>query len=101
MDKKELVIKDRSASKSLTSLSTLLLVLAIICLVVGVFIIFIGAADTDSEVIATGFVCMLCSIPLFIRRVTLNALQSITECSEYIKAYVERENDVKYIINND
>lgn len=101
MDKKELIIKDRSASKSLTSLSTLLLVLAIICLVVGALLILIGALDTDNEPIAIGFICILCSIPLFISRVILNAVQSITECSEYIKAYVERENDIKYIIDND
>ena len=101
MDKKELVIKDRSASKSLTSLSTILLVLAIICILAGAFIFIGGIATSEPEVTTVSILCLLSSIPIFISRVILNALQSITECSEYIKAYMERENDIKYIINND
>ena len=80
---------DKSASSSLLSLISFFKVIAKICIVVGIFSIFIGLNQGIMGVWIIGLSLIIAAITIFINIPILSGLTTITESAEYYKAKME------------
>ena len=80
---------DKSASSSLLSLISFFQFFAKICIVVGIFSIFIGLNQGIMGVWIIGLSLIIAAITIFINIPILSGLTTITESAEYYKAKME------------
>ena len=88
MKEKHLYV-DTSASNSMSSLNSILKIIAWICLIAGVFSIFIGLNQGIMGVWIIGISLICVSISFFTTIPIISGLIRITECAEYYKAKME------------
>ena len=93
IEKKELKV-DAGASRSVSSWRIVALLLAALVCVAGLMILMVGLSESEGLWIA-GLAVIACSIPLFITSALLRGLATMVEASEYYKAIVKRDFDVK------
>ena len=86
---KEYLNVDKSTSNSLLSLISFFRIVAWICIVAGIFSIFIGLNQGIMGVWVIGLSLIIAATTLFINIPIISGLTRITECAEYYKAKME------------
>ena len=92
-EKKELSVNS-SSSKQLSTLDDILMVVAIVMLIIGVIASLVGLDDlggyySDPTTFVCGVVVIVGGVSIFITRVFIKALITITKCAEYYNAQIE------------
>ena len=88
---KEQLYVDTSASKSMSSLNSIFKIITWICLIAGIFSIFIGLNQGIMGVWIIGISLIAVSITLFTIMPIISGLIRMTESAEYYKAKIEAE----------
>lgn len=93
---KEVLDVNQNASKSLSKVKTVFMVLSVIGAILGVILFIVGIEQYEDEVIATGIGLVISAIITFVIIIPFfNGFITIVKAAEYHNAKIESNYDIK------